>query len=764
MAQFVFYSAIQRVLRVIALQIKMNLHNSITCGIVLIISSFINSSLAQIVFPPDSVKHKISASPITRNIKIDGALNESEWALAQFIPEFIQMDPFQGSPARKKTKVRLLYNKTYLYVAAICYDTVGKANYRVPNFKRDFGNGSGDDFSIAIDGYNDERNAVSFTTNAYGVQSDLVSFDDNYYDTDWDGLWVVRTQRTDTAWIAEIAIPWKTLRYKINRDSLQTWGISFSRMARADNELSAWPAFPRAYSPLRMAYAGKLININAPAPSGNIRVQPYTLYSYAQSKYNNTVTETNNSIKPGGDIKWALNPNTLLDLTFNTDFAQADVDRKVNNINRFSVFFPERRQFFLENAGLFAVGIDPLPGNGLAEYSARIQPFFSRSIGLDSNGRPLPIPAGARFINRTKKQNIGALLVKQDGNSVYNNAAYIVAGRYSRNFGKQNRIGALVTYKTSENKLIPTTDFSATIDGFIRFNQALSVSYMGSVNKNSVINKNGYAASAQLIYNTNTLVAWWSQSINTENYKPQMGFVARNNVIITEPGMYYQIRAKWLPKFVRAIFPGISYITYHNTTTGKLTDRYFNFIPLWCRFQNRSLIFYNYTATQQNLETGFNLLGEPLQKGVYNYYRHKFGYTSDLSKKVSYAVTANLGSFYNGHFNSVTATVNIAPFPNFFLSPSVETGKLKNFGTSRVSKKVELYSIECRAALNPRLQLTGLFQKSSIINSVNWNVRFAWEFKPLSFFYIVYNNNTFERASKLNDQQVIVKFSYLKQF
>ena len=719
----------------------------------------------QNIFPPDSIRKKITALEIQTNLKVDGKLDEQEWQNANRVPDFIQMDPFQGNAARKKTIVKLLYNKQYLFIGAVCYDTVGRTKYRVANFKRDFGLGVADDFAVAIDGYNDDRNAVVFITNPYGVQSDLLSFDDNYYDTDWDGLWIVRTQRYDTAWVAEIAIPWKSLRYKDSKDLFQTWGISFMRMARTDNELSAWPAFPRAYSPMRMVYAGKLQQIKAPPPSMNLRLQPYTLFSSNLTKENNNTIISKNTVKPGGDIKWAINSNSLLDVTFNTDFAQADVDRKVNNINRFSVFFPERRQFFLENAGLFAVGIEPLPGNGLADYSARIQPFFSRTIGLDNAGKPVSITGGARFVSRTDKRNIGVLAVRQ-AETDNSNPAYFTAARYSQNFGKQNRIGLLVTYKAEEDKKQSIVDngLTGTVDGFFRFNQKFSLSYMGSFTNNKRDSMAGYAAAAQALYNSNNLVAWWNQSFNTETYNPKMGFVARQNVIITEPGFYYQIRAKWLPKFVRAVFPGMSYITYHNTTTLKLTDRYLNIIPLWCRFQNRTLLFYNIVFTLQNLESPLTILGSQVNKGVYSYTRQKFGFASDLSKKLSGTITFNLGDFYNGKYNAITTVVNIAPSPHFFLSPSWETGKLEKFGKDSTTRNVNLLAVECRLALNPRLQLSSLFQKASTSSSVNWNMRFSWEFKPLSYVYLVYNNNTVSQTINTNDQQVIAKISYLKQF
>jgi hypothetical protein len=726
-------------------------------------------SFGQDIFSPDPVKKKLEATQIEHDLNIDGKLDEPEWLRAKTAKDFIQQDPNQGAPAKKKTVVKLLYNKSYLYVAAICYDTVGKNNYRLLNLKRDFSAANADFFAIAIDGYNDERNAVMFGMNPYGAQRDLLSFDDNYYDPDWDGLWIVRTQRTDTAWIAEVAIPWKTLRYKANADSLQTWGISFGRIARASNESSGWPAFPRAFGGLRMAYAGKLIDIKAPKPSTNIRLQPYMLYSYNETTENSKTVSSKNTFKPGGDVKWALNPNTLLDLTFNTDFAQADVDRKVNNVNRFSVFYPERRQFFLENAGLFTVGMDPL-SNGQSDYSARIQPFFSRAIGLDANGSPLAIDGGARLVYRSDKRSAGGLFIRQEGNDISNPANFFVA-RYSQNFGKQNRIGTLVSYKGEETKgaIDGRRNFTGTIDGFFRFNQGLSESFMGSTTVDSK-NQTGYAASSQLYYNTNKLVAWLNESIVTNKYDPQMGFVARGNTIVTDPGLFYQERGKWLPKFIRTFSPGISYTSYRNATTIKLTDRYININPLWIQFQNGGIISWYTIFTKQNLEEGFDPLGVPINKGSYNYTRHKISISSDPSKKVAASLVGNLGQFYNGLYNSLTATLSYAPSPYIFLSPNMEYGKLKNVGINNVTKNVTLYTVEARVALNPRLQLSGLFQKSSVTNSINYNARFSWEFKPLSYFYIVFNNNSDTQNNgpyqtlKTVDRQVITKISYLKQF
>jgi len=306
---------------------------------------------------------------------------------------------------------------------------VGRKAIRAPDFKRDFDFRSHDLVSIAFDGFNDKRNAMTFVTNAFGVQRDLLSFDDLYYDIDWDGLWKVRTNRTDSGWTAELAIPWQTLRYPRTTDTIQQWGFNIYRNRRLSNEVSSFSPFPRIFSSQRMAYAGLLSNLRPPPPKPNIRVLPYVLGSYDHYKnFDTTIKSEQTNLKVGGDIKWAINPNAVLDLTANTDFAQADADQQINNVTRFSVFFPEKRQFFLENASLFGIGISP-SDDGSGGFM-RVQPFFSRSIGLDTAGNPIPIDAGGRFVYRSDKRNYGVIAMRQRETSTSPGTNFFV-GRFS---------------------------------------------------------------------------------------------------------------------------------------------------------------------------------------------------------------------------------------------------------------------------------------------------------------------------------------------
>ncbi|MCU0470684.1 MAG: carbohydrate binding family 9 domain-containing protein, partial [Arcicella sp.] len=603
------------------------------------------STFAQDVFLPDSIKKNVEATRININLKVDGKLDESVWNQAKEITDFVQIEPYQKQAANQKTVFKLLYNADYLYVAAIMYEPDGKKALRVPNLQRDFDYGGSDQIGISIDGFNDERNAMVFMANPYGSQRDLLTFDDQVFDEDWDGLWRVRTSRSDTAWIAEFSIPWQTLRYQPVKDA-QTWSINFFRLRRMTNEQTIWSAVPRAFSPSRMQYAGKLTNIQVPPPSPNIRVQPYVLLS--DNRYDGSELydfKNNSSLKVGGEIKWAVTPNTVVDLTYNTDFAQADADRQVNNLSRLSVFFPERRQFFLENASLFAAGLTPL--DDFYGGQQRIQPFFSRQIGLDENGRPVPIEAGVRIVNRSLKSNSGLMYVRQRGTDDNYSTNFLV-GRYSKNVGKQNRIGIIGTWKNNRFE----DNATAAVDGFFRIDESTSVNAMAMASTGKGENT-GYAGFYQMSHQGIQWNYWLSQNFVNQSFNPEMGFVSRPDVIENSAGGYWLCRDKWLPKYIRSFEPGGFYLNYYSTTTGKLLEERWNTNPVWFSFQNGGA-FGLFTDTYYQLldysdgSDSLSFFNVNIPSGKYNYNRFGIFIATDESKKFSARFIGETGRYYNG--------------------------------------------------------------------------------------------------------------------
>ncbi|MCZ2489081.1 carbohydrate binding family 9 domain-containing protein [Aquirufa antheringensis] len=716
---------------------------------------------SQEVFKPLEQRKEIQPLKIERVLKADGHLDEAEWVKAPAVNVDFQVEPFQGRKASFSSTVKLLYNRQFLYVAAILQDSIGKNSYRAPNLKRDYAFEENDLFGIAIDGFNDKRNALVLQSNAYGAQRDLLSFDDRAFDIDWDGLYRVRTHRSDSSWVAEFAIPWQTLRYpKTDGNKPQDWGINFFRVRRSSNELSVWSPHPRSMSPLRMDYAGKLSGIIPPPPTAtNIRFIPYLLQVSKNSKGTEIGNSTASDFKMGGEIKWAISPTSVMDFTFNTDFAQADVDRQVNNISRFSVFFPERRQFFLENASLFSAGLAPV--NEVVGGSMYIQPFFSRTIGLDQNVNPIAITAGTRFVYRSEKRNLGGIYMRQgegDGDPFTN---FLVA-RYSENFGKQNRVGAIVTTKSSPSNVATT----GAVDAFIRFNDKFSFSGMGTMTQDSRNSQQGFAEYGQFLYKDNLVTLYWTHTVVSDDYNPEMGFVSRKNVLSNSQGVDFNVRGKWLPTFIRFWQPGVYTEVYHSLKTGNIVEQKLVSGPLWFNLQNGGILGGYIDASVQNLEEDFNPVGIRIKPGSYRYFRKGFLLASDPSAKYSASTEYGWGGFFDGSLQNVDAKFRVAPIPHLNVGLSWNWSKFEDVGVARETKEVNLLILETRMAINPRLQLIGFYQKNTTDNLNSVNMRLAWEYQPLSYVYLVFNTLNYQGvdATQQKQQSFLAKLSFLKQF
>jgi len=495
----------------------------------------------QPTFDPPPVPDEVRAVAATGAMRVDGFLEEQSWKTAHAVQAFVQYEPLQGQEPTFRSEARIVFDREYLYVGAFCHDPSGKSGVVVQNLQRDFDFDDNDLFGIAIDGFIDRRNAVVFQTNPYGAQRELQATDGDNFNREWDGLWKVKTLQTDSGWYAEMAIPWKTLRYPADANSI---GFVLTRNIRRLNENLTFPAMPRNFAPYRMSYGAVLRGIDPPPPSANVVINPYVLTKVEQSA--SGATDWKADI--GGEVKWAATPNTVVDFTANTDFAQADVDRQVVNLERFSVQFPERRQFFLEGATIYQTQAwDPL------------QPFFSRRIGLDDEGNPVPIKAGARLTRRTSKQDVGLMAIRQGRSGNVNTTNFGVA-RYSRNFAGQSRVGSIVTLRADEQADSMSTNGTATVDGFFRPSQRTGAYWMMSGSKTFGHEMDdGLAGGLWAYYSDNLLYVGHVQAVITENYNPKMGFVNASNYIVTSPAFSLKLRPKWLPPFIRQYTPGLAF-------------------------------------------------------------------------------------------------------------------------------------------------------------------------------------------------------------
>ncbi|MEM9325278.1 MAG: DUF5916 domain-containing protein [Bacteroidota bacterium] len=711
-------------------------------------------------FPPPEVQPVVEAFRVTADINVDGRLDESDWARGKAVSDFFRQEPRQGGPIRYNTEVKFLFDDKYLYVGAWCRDSVGIKGIRVQDLRRDFSWGENDIFGVALDPQNLKQYAQVFQTTPYGNQRDLQAFNGNSLDTGWNTLWRVRTQRSEDGYTAEYAIPFETLRYDLPDDGGPTeWGVTLTRYARRDIEKSTFPAIPQSFTPYRMTYAAKLTGVEAPPPSANIRIEPYTLYQY--DRIDDEATEevdTDGDFKIGGDMKWAINPSTVLDLTINTDFAQAEVDRAVNNLERFNIFFPERRQFFLENSGIWSGG-----------SQTSIRPFFSRRIGLQGNfnAAPAPIDAGTRFTQRTDKQAIAALLVRQRETNASQAANFGVL-RYSRNYGRENNIGVMVTYRgdqqSSELDLASNNNTTITLDGRIRPTSVWDINYLLSTSIDEFSGDAGFGGRLSISNRSNKYYLAWITDFIDDNYNPAMGFVRQSNLVSHSPGGYWIVRPK--TDFIRRWDPGI-FATYNHDATDPTNFQQANIyiFPIYTWFKDNSFVQVSMTPTWQNINFDFAPLGLQIEPDNYFYIRYLLQYNTDQSKKWSLATTYDFGTFYNGRRNSLNVSGRLAPLPHVAMTVEYERNDLRGVGVEEEDLVTDLVTVGSRFALNPRVQLSAFYQYNSFDEQGRWNIRASWEYQPLSFLFLVFNDTQIDGLDDpFQEQQFIGKLTFLKQF
>lgn len=713
------------------------------------------------VFPPSEIAPEVKAYEIKVPITLDGKLEEYAWSQATVYDHFFRLEPRQGGEVKFPTKVKVMYDAKNLYIGAFNKDTSLRKGIRVIDLKRDFTFSENENFYVAIDGQNTKRYCMVFSVTPYGNMRDAQVFDDTFRDGDWDALWRVKTHITDTGWYAEYAIPLSTLRYERPIEGQENiFGISFSRLARREYEQSSFPPVPQSFSPQRMDYAARLTGLKLPPPSINFRVQPYTLVQRDKTTNASNKTSTTTSIKPGGEIKWATNTHSILDFTFNTDFAQADVDRAVNNLTRFNVFFPERRQFFLENSGVYAgADIDD------------IKPFFSRSIGLANaqfNADPVPIDAGVRYTDRTDKRTIAGLYVHQRGTEKQAASNFGVA-RYLQNYGKQNNIGAMITHRVDESNvdkgLKSKNNTTYTIDGLNRPIPQITIQYLASVSQDSENNSTGAAGSLFLGWFPQNWYWGTVSKMVSERYLPGMGYVFGQNIIHHNPGGYYIWRPKkgWWSTWIRRQDPGFFINWYQNAHDLSTQEINLYLFPIYVFTKRNAFFEYSYTPTWQKFNAPFTILGRTISKGNYRTANHTLRFNSDRSKKISTGLKFESGGYYNGRLQQWTADLKLSPIPHIYMEGNFEHNLFKNFGLLKQNFKTQLYSLGVRLAASPKLQLSSFYQYNTFDQRSRINLRGSWEFSPLSFLYLVFNENSL-RNSPEGNQSSISKISYLKQF
>jgi hypothetical protein len=447
---------------------------------------------------------------------IDGMLEDDAWQGAAPLTDFFQADPLEGEAASEQTEVRLLYDDEAIFVGVTLYDS-DLSQIVTTDSRRDSRLDDQDSFELIFDTFRDRQNGFVFGTNAEGVQYDAQVRSQGRRDASWDGSWDVKTRINESTWSAEFRIPLRTLRYG---PPPQNWGVNFMRRIQRSRERIYWAALPREFDLSRLSSAGELgLELKAPR---NFKLIPYGISSANRDFTPGANTDVDGDI--GLDSKIGITGSLNLDLTYNTDFAQVEVDTQQINLTRFNLRFPEKRPFFLENSGLFTVG----QGNGFSGNDLDL--FFSRRIGLDEDGNMVPIKGGARLSGKMSGLNVGMLNIQTDevGPRAANNFTTL---RVSRDLPSRSGVGAIFVNRTATGKLAGVDNWNRTwgLDGRLGVRETMTFTGFAAKTQTPAFAGRQYAWNATSEYDDGKTQVNFDYGVTGEDFNPEVGYLERED-------------------------------------------------------------------------------------------------------------------------------------------------------------------------------------------------------------------------------------------
>ncbi|MEZ5044907.1 MAG: DUF5916 domain-containing protein [Saprospiraceae bacterium] len=704
-------------------------------------------SQAQIDRTPNRASYVVQVKKATAAFQIDGQLDEADWLRADLAEDFTRVLPIDTGYAATPTDVRVSYDDKNLYFGITCYERVQGPNI-IESLRRDFAFGANDNFLIFIDTYNDQTNGFSFGASAGGAQWDGIQSNGGSVSLDWDCKWESAVKHYKDYWVIEMAIPFRNLQFKADVDQ---WGINFSRMDVKGNEKSSWAPVPRQFPTANLGFAGTLQwDAPPPKPKTNLSLIPYVAARTARDY--ETKEKSPLKMDAGIDAKIALTPSLNLDLTVNPDFSQVDVDRQVTNLDRFELFFPERRRFFLENQDIFS---------GFGKDG--IRPFFSRRIGLNS-----PVRAGLRLSGKLNEQWRVGLLNMQTGTKDQIPATnFTVAAIQKKIFGRSN-IGVFFVNKqltVDESTLNSPVDLN-------RFNRVFGIDYNLASADSRWLGKfflhksiaeiqagKSLTLSGNLAYNTQHWLIEGSYDMIGENYQAETGFVRRKGLHQMEPGIAY----RFYPKSTKIANHGPELQTqFIFDTDYKRTDTQLQ-LGYKVVFLNRSDLELRFNRQYIRLLDPFdptNSKGILLEEGSeYNWNGLAFEYQADARKRFNYNFAIGYGGFFNGNRFNIEGELIYRFQPYGSIAVNLAYNDL-TFPAPFTDVNFFLIGPKLDITFTNKLFLTAFVQYNEQINNINTNIRFQWRYQPVSDLFIVYSDNYFPEPWNVKNRALVAKMSY----
>lgn len=679
-------------------------------------------------------------------------MNETVWQDAETAGNFFMVLPMDTSKARVNTEVKMTYDKENLYIIAICHLLKNNAPYMVESLRRDFIFGKNDNFIFFLDPFNDLTNGYTFGANAAGAQWDGTLYEGGKADLNWDNKWVSAVKNYKDKWIFEAAIPFKTIRYK---KGITQWGVNFSRLDITEAEKSSWAPVPRQFPTASLAYTGQLVwDQPLPAPGLNLSVIPYALAGISKDYSLRTKSIWRKEI--GADAKISLTSSLNLDLTVNPDYSQVEVDKQVTNLDRFELFFPEKRQFFLENNDLF--------GNfGFIN----IRPFFSRRIGLG-----VPINFGARLSgNINKDWRIGVMdmqtkKVNETGLPAQN---FAVLALQKKIFARSN-IRLLFINKES---LRYKPGMDSTKPQYSLYNRNIGAEYNLASSNNiwngklmllkSISpgdNDNSIAHAANLQYANRCWAISWQHEYVGQNYSAEVGYVPRTNYIRLNPNAGYL----FFPGSSRILSHGPRYVgTYYYNTSFEKSDNENIFLYIF-NLRDQSIFDVWVGNVFVRLLQPFdptNSNKDSLPAGTLHRWK-AWGveYFSKPQRLFTYSISTRFGGYYaNGNRRNINIDIGYRFQPYVGISLSTVYNRIQlpqpwgNTNFWLIGPRIDI-------TFTNNLFFTTFVQYNNQQKNINLNTRIQWRYRPASDLFLVYTDNYYSSPLLVRNRAFVLKATY----
>ena len=671
------------------------------------------------IYAQHSEPSEIKAVFIDGKIKLDGNLDEPYWQKAQFVSNFTQRELDYGKPVTEKTEVAVLYNKTGLYFGIRCYQK-DASKIVAKSLNVDFDYWHEDNFQIMLSPFNDNKNGYLFVINPYGARADLQIYGGEDANRDWNGVWDAKAVITKEGWFAEVFIPFNTLQFKAGNELV--WAINFERDIMAENEQALWQGWSRDNSIWAVVNAGKLTGLKNITYSHKFEFKPYVLSGLQYEKGNGQTPV----LKGGGDLNINLSPTLKLNLTSFTDFAQVEVDRIPVNLSRFNVFYPEKRQFFLEGENYFSYYLGD-----------RNMAFYTRQIGIEGNTQ-VPIIGGARLFGKVGRNDIGFLNIQEgkfDTLPTTNNTVL----RYKREVGKQSYVGGIFTNKLANNHTSQTigVDAAYITSDFLKDKNLVLSGKVTTTTKDFAVQKNALSYYFYADYPNDLIDNYMAVGSMQKDFDPELGYIRRKNY--DSYVWFFRIMPRVFQKYgvKRLLIKPWGFIAYFTHTTGRLETFYNETRPLGAVFKSGERFEFNIIQNYDRTDYAFPLSDDVVvPAGEYKMFFYELQFESYKARPVWIELLYNTGTFYGGKKNTIEGSLGVNFGKHFNIQQEYTYNYVDLPQGLVVTHEVASY---LNYAFTTKLNLSVFAQYNSLEEIMLYNIRLHWIPKIGSDFYFVYN-------------------------